>query len=214
MRFLGYFEVDQKSITGSADGSGIRETVYLNNRKASEFFYNKTLNKIATGDMFLMQVMDGSTPNGEVTPVRVTNVYEYIVNDSRDVITSLILGIVKEGSYFERTYIGSYPEISIFEEYAIYKNALAIVVHWDPEDTSFGDKYSMIRIGDKNYMYVRTANKLGTRIEFPDENGNPGYQTINDRIIAIYSTRAAYSNYNCEVALKMIKTRITGGMGK
>lgn len=213
MKFLGYFEVDQKSITGSTDSAGIRETVYLNNRKASELFYNKKLNKIATGDVFLMQVMDGTTPVGEVTPVRVTNVYEYIVNDA-NVITSLILGIVKEGTYFDRTYTGSYPEISIFEEYAIYKNALAIVVHWDPEDISFGDKYSMIRVGDKNYMYVRTANKIGTRIDFPDENGNPGYQTINDRIVVLYSTRAAYSNYNCEVALSMLKTRITGGVGK
>lgn len=205
MNIIGQFIVDQTSIT---EGPGLKRTIYLNNRKAEEIFYSRKLQSIATGDMFLMQEKDGSEIKPYVTPVCVAAVKEYTVDDTKNEVVTLILDVTMDQSYFSRTVISAHVPIPPFGEYAIYNNAVAIIINGNfdtPESVKeFSDKHPFIAIDNKSYMYIDTRAILTNKVTIQGADGNPETIYVHNRAIAIYSNKAAYSVRDCDIAEKCL----------
>lgn len=201
MNIVGHFIVDQSSVT---EGTGLKRTIYLNNRKPEDVFYSRKLQAITTGDMFLMQEKDGSEIKPYVTPVRVAAVREYTVDDTKNLINTLILDVTLDQSYFDRTVTRSYISISPFGEYAIYHGAVAIIANGsfeNPEDVdTFKDTHPFIAIDNKSYMYIGTRSILSNKVMIAGADGNPETFYIHNRAIMIYSDKAAYSVRDCDIA--------------
>ena len=201
MNIVGHFIVDQSSVT---EGTGLKRTIYLNNRKPEDVFYSRKLQAITTGDMFLMQEKDGSEIKPYVTPVRVAAVREYTVDDNKNLINTLILDVTLDQSYFDRTVTIANVRISPFGEYAIYHGAVAIIANGsfeNPEDVdTFKDTHPFITIDNKSYMYIGTRSILSNKVTIAGADGNPETMYIYNRAIMIYSDRAAYSVRDCDIA--------------
>lgn len=205
MNIIGQFIVDQTSVT---EGAGLKRTIYLNNRKAEEIFYSRKLQSITTGDMFLMQEKDGSEIKPYVTPVCVAAVREYAVDDTKNEVVTLILDVTMDQSYFVRTVITAHAPIPPFGEYAIYNNAVAIIINGNfdtPESVKeFSDKHPFIAIDNKPYMYIDTRAILTNKVTITGADGNPETIYVHNRAIAIYSNKAAYSVRDCDIAEKCL----------
>ena len=201
MNIVGHFIVDQSSMT---EGAGLKRTIYLNNRKPEDIFYSRKLQSIATGDMFLLQEKNGTDIKPYVTPVRVAAVKEYTVDDTKNMVNTLILDVTLDQSYFDRTVNRTNISMPPFDEYAIYHGAVAIIANGsfeNPEDVdNFKDEHPFIRIDNKSYMYIDTRSILTNKVTITGADGNPETVYVHNRAIMIYSDRAAYNVRDCDIA--------------
>lgn len=209
---LGYFEIDQAAITGNSDGS---ETLHVYDREVSSVFFSGVSSSIYEQSIFLIREKDGQRVISDTIPFRVISIMEYTIDDTGKYIKSLIMKVVKDTRYFDRTFTGTSTPVYPFGFYVEVDDAIAIEVYGDLNTAEklelFAANHHFIMINGEPYMYCRAGSYIGmtTTIWVPTkldpQISIPHTKNVVVSTIMIYTKKAVYNNQNAEFAEKTLE---------
>ena len=207
---VGFFEIDQASITKNTDGT---EIIRIYDREASSIFFKGQFSPIYEQSIFIIRKKDGARAISEAIPIRVVNIQEYTVDD-KGIIKSLIMRVTEDVGYFDRTFTGTSTPIYPFGEYVQVDDAVAIEARGclDTLDkvNLFAAAHPFISVDNEPYMFCRSGvyTVINTTIYVPTMDDNvtvPRSKHIVISTIMVYTKKAAYNSKNAQFAEKTLE---------